>query len=235
MPLMRWWGDTPVGQTIRTYSALIALTETLHLLGLTIFAGTILFVDLRLMDVGFVRHPASRISRELAPYTLGGLLLSIVSGVFILSSEARKCYESSFFWTKMALLVAALFFHFFVLRPVARTEPPPPLIQRRIVACLSLALWIGVALSGKLIGIYGDDLREEQDPFHEQRSSSGRCVHSSKCSSMIQAAYQFDKPLVPKEKVVDEASHPRLLRSARQYAAPARFCPSFICGGVRQQ
>jgi hypothetical protein len=166
MPLMRWWGETAIGAAIRNYSALIALTQSIHLLGLTMFAGTILFVNFRLMEVGFVRYPTSRIARELAPWTLTGLLTILTSGIFILSSETLKCYESSFFWMKMTLLLAAILFHFLVHRRVVHSEPPLPLMRRRAVACLSLALWISVALAGKLIGIYGDDLREEVDPFH---------------------------------------------------------------------
>ena len=90
----------------------------------------------------------------------------LISGPLILSSEALKCYEASFFWIKMAALIAALVFHFTVHRRVTLAEPPAGRFRAGLVACLSLALWIGVALSGKMIGIYGDDLREENEPFH---------------------------------------------------------------------
>jgi hypothetical protein len=40
-----------------------------------------------------------------------------------------------------------------------------------LVACVSLGLWIGVALAGKMVGIYGDDLRKEGEPFELVLSS----------------------------------------------------------------
>jgi hypothetical protein len=68
----------------------------------------------------------------------------------------------------MALLATAIPFHFIVFRRTSEAEPPATATRRRVVACLSLCLWLGVALAGKMIGIYGDDLRREDDPFHPQ-------------------------------------------------------------------
>jgi hypothetical protein len=168
MPLFRWWGQTAVGATIRSSSALIAVTQSIHLLGLTMLIGTLLMINLNLMGLGFRRSPTSQIARELAPWTLGGLAVMLISGPLILSSETLKAYESSFFWLKMSLLAAAILFHFTLFQRVSEAEPPATATRRRVVACLSLGLWLAVALAGKMIGIYGDDLRQEDDPFHSQ-------------------------------------------------------------------
>jgi hypothetical protein len=171
IPLFAWWGHTAIGQTIRSSAALIAVTQIIHLLGLTMLIGTVLMVDMALFGFGIRRHPVARITGELAPWTTGGLVVMLISGPLILSSETLKCYESSFFWIKMAILLAAIVFHFTVLRPVAQSEPPPGRLRARLVACLSLALWVSVALTGKMIGIYGDDMRKDPPPF--QVSLSG--------------------------------------------------------------
>jgi hypothetical protein len=89
----------------------------------------------------------------------------LISGPLILSSETIKCYEASFFWIKMAALLPAIVFHFTVHQRVAQAEPPAGRFRAGVVACISLGLWISVALAGKMIGIYGDDLREEDEPF----------------------------------------------------------------------
>jgi hypothetical protein len=165
IPLFAWLGHTAVGQTIRSSATLIALTEIIHLLGLTLLIGTILMVDMALLGFGIRRHPVARIAGELAPWTTGGLAVMLVSGPLILSSETLKCYESSFFWIKMTILLAAIVFHFTVLRSVVRAEPPAGRFRAGLVACVSLGLWIAVALAGKMIGIYGDDLRKDPAPF----------------------------------------------------------------------
>jgi hypothetical protein len=171
IPLFAWWGHTALGTTIRSSATLIALTEIIHLLGLTMLIGTVLMVDMALLGFGIRRHPAARIAAELAPWSTGGLVVTLISGPLILSSETLRCYESSFFWIKMSILLAAIAFHFTVYWRTARLEPPAGKFRARLVACVSLALWIAVALAGKMVGIYGDDLRKDPAPF--QVSLSG--------------------------------------------------------------
>jgi hypothetical protein len=165
IPLFYGLGHSAIGQTIRSSAPLIALTQIVHLLGLIVLLGTVLMVDMALLGFGIRRHPASRIAAELAPWTIGGLVVMLISGPLILSSESLKCYESSFFWIKMAALLIAIVFYFTVHRRAARSEPPMGRFRTRLVACMSLVLWLAVALSGKMIGIYGDDLRVDPPPF----------------------------------------------------------------------
>jgi len=188
--LFEWLGHTAVGHTIRSSAALIALTEIIHLLGLTMLLGTILMVDMALLGFGIRRHPVARIAGELAPWTTGGLVVMLISGPLILSSETLKCYESSFFWTKMAILLAAITFHFTAHRRVARSEPPAGRIRSRLVACVSLGLWIAVALAGKMIGIYGDDLRKDPPPFQADNSAERPIPAETKGDAPIRRVLQ---------------------------------------------
>ncbi len=64
------------------------------------------------------RHPVSRVARELAPWTWAGLAIMFATGPLNLASEAQRCYDSSFFWIKMGLIVMAVTFHFTVHRRV---------------------------------------------------------------------------------------------------------------------
>src|SRR5579863_9889702 len=121
-------------------------------------------VDMALLGFGIRRVPTSRIAAELAPWSAAGLAVMLISGPLILSSETRRCYDASFFWLKMGILLAALVFHFTVYRKVTRSEPPVGPFRARLVGCVSLGLWIAVALAGKMVGIYGDDLRKEGTP-----------------------------------------------------------------------
>jgi hypothetical protein len=153
MPLFQWLQDTPLAQTIRHSASLIALLEIVHLIGLALLMGTILMVDLSLLGLGIGRQPVSRVARELNLFTVVGLTIMLVSGPLILTSEAVRCYKTPAFWIKMALLAIALAFHFTIHRRVT-LDPPELHPNARRVACLSLALWFGVALAGKAIAIF---------------------------------------------------------------------------------
>ncbi len=154
LPAFEWMQHSYLGETIRHSAALIATLEIVHLIGLTLLIGTILMVDLTLLGRGIVSHPVSRIARELSNWTVAGLAIMLASGPLILFSEAVRCYKTPAFWIKMALLAIAVAFHFSVHRKVALAEPPAPRGTARMVACLSLALWIGVALAGKGIAVF---------------------------------------------------------------------------------
>jgi hypothetical protein len=153
-PAFEWLQHTYIGETIRHSAALIALLEIVHLIGLTLLLGTVLMVDLSLLGLGIGRQPVSRIARELSNWTVAGLAIMLVSGPLILTSEAERCFRTPAFWVKMALLAIAIIFHFTIHRRVTMAEPPESHPSARMVASLSLALWVSVALAGKGIAIF---------------------------------------------------------------------------------
>jgi len=153
LPVFQWVQSTPVGQAIRNSATLIALVEIIHLVGMTLLIGAILRVDLSLLGLGFGGQPVSRIARELNNWIVAGLVIMLVSGPLILSSEALRCFKAPMFWVKMALLAGALAFHFTLHRKVALAEPPAARQVAGRIAVISLALWIGVALAAKGIAL----------------------------------------------------------------------------------
>jgi hypothetical protein len=154
LPVFEWLESTPVAQTIRHSAKLIALLESIHLIGLTLLLGSILMVDLSLLGLGIGRSPASRVAKELKGWTAAGLAIMLLSGPLILSSEAIRCYRTPAFWVKMALLAIAAIFHFTIHANVVFEEPPAQRQRARWTACLSLGLWTSVALAGKAIAIF---------------------------------------------------------------------------------
>lgn len=160
LPFFEWMESTTLSHTIRNSAALIALLESVHLIGLTLLLGTILMVDLSLLGMGIGSSPAARIAKELRIWTIAGLAIMLFSGPLILSAEAIRCYRTGAFWIKMGLLAIALIFHFAIHNKVASQEPPATRFVAGSVACISLGLWISVALAGKAIAIFQPGERE---------------------------------------------------------------------------
>ncbi len=164
-PFFYWYGHTPLANMMSNSKVLIASAQIAHLLGMTLLLGTIMMVDLTLLGFGIKRYPVSRVAKELAPWTAAGLVIMFVTGPLNLASEAMKCYDATFFWIKMGLLVPAVLFYFTVHRRVRMADPPVSGFRARLVACVSLTLWFGIALAAKFIGFVGDDLRQPAGIF----------------------------------------------------------------------
>jgi hypothetical protein len=145
---------SPLGQLMQTSKWGFAIVETVHLLALALLGGSVLIIDLRLLGVIFKRESAPRIGRDLGRLLLGSLVIMILSGIALLSEEALKCYFSPAFRWKMALLATAVLFYFtFHRRAVLRTGSGAPTPWSRVVAVISMALWLGVGVAGRVIGL----------------------------------------------------------------------------------
>jgi uncharacterized membrane protein YhdT len=153
LPFFQWCYQSAIGEGIRESIWLFPVIEAFHLVGLGVVIGAVLMVDLRLLGAGLVKQPVGQLSAAVEPWLLGSLALMIASGTLLFLSEATKAYYSFPFWVKMTSLLLALLFTFTVRRRVTRsglTADQPQL--GRVIALISLSLWLGVARGGRWIG-----------------------------------------------------------------------------------
>jgi hypothetical protein len=154
LPFFEWLENLAISTVIRESIWAAAIINVMHLLALVILAGAILMVDLRLLGRGVSAQPLAQVAREARPWLIGALLAMLLTGLPQVLSTAIKQYYSPFFWTKMEILAIAVLFTFTVRQRIAladegRVRP----IWRKAVALVSMALWTGVAIEGRLIGL----------------------------------------------------------------------------------
>lgn len=132
------------------------LVNTLHLLGIAVLIGSIVTLDLRIL--GFWRNlSAADLARVLVPVAIAGFCLAAVAGPLLFVVQAKTYAATWLFPAKMVLLVAALTNAFFFMRSAAwrrfsgSTLTSAP-VMLRVMAVLSLFLWIGVLVLGRLVG-----------------------------------------------------------------------------------
>jgi len=150
-----WCEKSALGSAIRGSLWLFPVIESVHLLTLALIGGAVLIVDLRLLGLGLRRQSVAQLARDIQPWLAGGLIVMVVSGVLLFSSEAIKCYYSTAFRTKMSFLLPAILFTFTVRRAAVADETRMKPSWRRVVAVVSLALWTVVGASGRWIGFSG--------------------------------------------------------------------------------
>ena len=124
--------------------------ECIHIIGLAIALGTIAIVDFRLLGMWMRRQTASELGKDLAPWTLVGFAIVLTSGPLLFSSDPDMYYLNRSFQIKMVLLVLALVFNYTTHRKVVRLGASP--LRSKLVAFISLALWVGVIAGGLFIG-----------------------------------------------------------------------------------
>jgi hypothetical protein len=149
-----WCENSGLGNTIRNSPWMFPIIEVFHLLGLAVIGGAVLMINLRLFGLGLKRQPAGEVLADVKPFLIGSLMVMIVSGGLLFSSEAIKCYYHGAFWFKMASLLLAIVFTFTVQRGViarADTKNIGPMAMK-LVALVSLILWTGVGIAGRWIG-----------------------------------------------------------------------------------
>jgi hypothetical protein len=147
-----WCNASFFGQGIRDSVWLFPFVEIFHLVALGLLGGTVLLLNLRLLNRRFNDQPIPKLADELRPWMVGSLIVMLVSGFLLFSTEAVKMYGNWAFQLKMSFLLLAVLFTFTVQRRVIRAEARVAPRWRLLTALVSILLWVGVGLGGRAIG-----------------------------------------------------------------------------------
>ncbi len=147
----------PFAVAVRQSGWLFPTIESIHVLAVVLVVGTISIVDMRILGLPSREKAVRRLTAEVLPCTWGAFAVAVVTGFLLFSSSAVTYAAAWPFQYKMLLLVLAginmVIFHLLPYRTVhlwdALTHPP---IGAKIMAGLSLSLWIGVICCGRWIG-----------------------------------------------------------------------------------
>lgn len=149
-------GETEYSIGLRESQYVWALLLTVHLMFLSLFAGLIMMMDLRLMGIGNMRIPFSQIQKRLFPWQMFGMAGASATGLVLVFADPMRMWVSIFFWMKMATMalagINALAFHYITYESIERwdTAPRPPL-GARLAGLLGLVLWANIIIGGRLI------------------------------------------------------------------------------------
>ena len=141
-----------IRESIYVYPAIL----TTHIVGMCVFAGLVIMMDLRLLGVGNNSTSISQIQRRLFPWQMVGMAISSVSGLVLVYTQPMRFYPNVFFWIKTVMMLVAganvVAFHYGAYRSVADwdTQVKTPL-GARVSGVVSIVLWALVIMSGRLI------------------------------------------------------------------------------------
>jgi len=145
--------DTRVGEIVR--ESAFPYVEGVHVLGLALSVGTVVWFDLRLVGAAMRSRSVSGVFRDLKGWMIGGFCLMFLSGALLFTAHASKAYASGYFRAKMALIVLAglntAVYHLTIDRRRAEwSNAPIPPWAARAAGLLSLVLWFSVIAAGRI-------------------------------------------------------------------------------------
>jgi hypothetical protein len=152
LPYFEWIEASSLGNAIRQSLWLFPVIEAVHLLGLCVLGGSVLIVDLRMLGVGLRNHPIPQMVKDARPWFMGSLIVMLLTGWALFSSEAIKCYYNTSFWVKMTTLPIAILMTLLFRDRLAAAADTDVTATTRMVGLTSIALWVIVAAAGRWIG-----------------------------------------------------------------------------------
>ena len=156
MSFCQWLQRTPVGAFVRQSVWAFPAVAALHILGAVPLITCTSILGARLAGWTLRDVPVSRLAKGLMPWSAAGLAIELVTGILLFCSSAAAYAETNIFPIKLLLILVAGLNTLALLRTSDRraaewdaaTVPP---FGARAAGYLSLLLWIGVLVLGRVL------------------------------------------------------------------------------------
>ena len=144
--------SNPIGDALNSSDLAFPILECFHIAGFGLSIGTIAILDLRMLGLGMRNQTPAQIASDIAPWTLAGLGVMLISGPLIFLSDTAMYMRNPSFQFKIACLLVAIVFHYTIHRKVAMANSTSAV--SKLVGGISLLLWVGVVAGGLFIAFY---------------------------------------------------------------------------------
>ena len=135
--------------TIATTGWLYVIFSVTHYFTLLFTVGTIVLVDLRVMGFADRNQTLAQLADQLLPWTWVGFAFAVVSGFILFTTDAGDFAPDWVFQAKMITIVVAAIFTAVVHSKVSTwTKMPAVPTGAKVLALISLLLWLGTILWG---------------------------------------------------------------------------------------
>jgi len=142
----KWLESTPWGSMVRSSLWAYPFTQLIHFTGLSIWIGTNLALDLRLLGIGKNRETAAELRDDIFVWNWIGFCIVLLGGFLLFSSTATTFIVNVAFRWKLGVLVPlALLWHIVVQsksRVWGQTSDTPMIAK--ISGLTEILLWISV-------------------------------------------------------------------------------------------
>lgn len=151
--LVAWLEGTSLHTTMQTVEWAVPTAQTLHILAIAAVFASSVALALRALQLAGTDWSPAQWGRRLDGWVGWGLLVLLLSGVFLVSGEPARSLNNVLFQTKMVLLIVAVGLFWALSRGIRRVDRPD---QRspgtvRLLAALVVLVWLAIIICGRWI------------------------------------------------------------------------------------
>jgi hypothetical protein len=146
-----------LSHTLQETSWLVPVSQSMHLVALSVLFAAALMISLRLLGVGAGGRSVSLLAGTLLPWMWRALLLLLLTGVVQTITEPVRQFITPIFWLKMLLVAVLSLLTLWFSRTLrahvavwdsAQTRPA----AAKLFAVVSITGWATVIVFGRFIG-----------------------------------------------------------------------------------
>jgi len=154
--MLVWLEASPIAVMVRESAYGFPIIVGLHILGITLSVGTLVWFDLRLLGVSMTRYRASLMYRRLTPWMFTGFGIMMISGLTLLAGFATAAYSNLYFRIKVLAMVLAavnaIVYHRYTERRIKEWDDSPmPPAGARSAGLVSICVWATVIIAGRMM------------------------------------------------------------------------------------
>ena len=154
--MWEWLARPAIMESIQESIWIYPIVESVHVLGITVFLGLTMMLDLRVLGWSMRRVPVSELASYVLPWIAPSALVMLATGMLLFLEEPARFAANPFFIVKAVALGLAvlnqLVFHGTVYSHIEEwnLHSTPPRAAR-VCAASSLLLWSIVLIASRLV------------------------------------------------------------------------------------
>ncbi len=159
----KWLAATRASEVIQDVTWIIPLVQTIHILAIAMILSSAAMLELRLLGWAGKRVTISGMAERFLPWIWGALVVLALTGTVLIVGEPARSLLNPAFQIKMGLVASAIVVTAIFQRTIRRDSgywdlSPGRRRSARLVAVVSLAIWLAIAVCGRLIAYVGQDM-----------------------------------------------------------------------------
>jgi hypothetical protein len=148
----------PLSETLKSQQWIVPAVQSVHILALAVILSSVAMLDLRVLSMRTGGATGAELDRRFLRWVWPSLAVMLATGAVLILAEPDRSLPNEIFQLKMLMLLGAIGLSLLMVRSLgvgAITEiAPGRRMSARVLAALSLVLWLSVAVAGRWIAYW---------------------------------------------------------------------------------